>query len=49
MDRANVARNKDWFDLTIFFKVENGRMIRLTKEQVENSYGIRYMEEIMKK
>ena len=46
---ANVVRNKDWFDMTTFYKIENGKPIILTKEQVMQGYGIKYIGDIIKK
>ncbi|OJJ20565.1 hypothetical protein BKI52_19115 [marine bacterium AO1-C] len=49
MEMANIVRNKNWFDLTEFFVVRNGQMIRLTKKEVLEKYGIRYIGDRMNK
>lgn len=48
MELANIVRNKDWFDLTTFFKVEGGQMKILSKTEIEKKYGIKYIGDLIK-
>lgn len=49
MELTNIVRNKQWFDLTTFFKIENGQMKTLTKMEVEREFGIKYIGDLVNK
>lgn len=46
---ANIVRNKDWFDKTQFVISNNGIVTPLSKQQVLEKYGIRYIGDLIKK
>ncbi|WP_198145128.1 polymorphic toxin-type HINT domain-containing protein [Microscilla marina] len=46
MEIANIVRNKKWFENTGFIKKENGVTRILSKQEVEQTYGIKYIGDI---
>lgn len=48
MELANIVRNKDWFDITVFFVVTGKRIKTLSKTEVEQKFGIKYIGNLLK-
>jgi hypothetical protein len=48
LELANIVRNKDWFDFMIFYRTgKDGDPEILTREQVAEEYGIKYIGDLM--
>ena len=48
LELANIVRNKEWFDLLTFCRTgDDGRPEKLTKKQVAEEYGIKYIGDLM--
>ena len=50
LELSNIVRNKNWFDLLAFYRTtRNGTFEKLTKKQVAEEYGIKYLGHLIQK
>ena len=49
MELANVVRNRDWFNSSQFFVVRDGKTVLLSKQDVLEKYGIKYIGDVVGK